>query len=190
MAHFNINELESEIDKVILESMIDKNNSKTQPQSPLKQPRERIESSSSRKTVNNVMLPMDRFSNWVSAILVVTFDIEMGQCLEAVYPSKSHVKLTPNECSNICYMSFPDSNSGFLGDTQFHFRLKQDEMSSSLFVPSPPVNKLQKAPTMASMVNKKHLNGIWTNMNSTLFNKTISCEEYNSKILNSFNVNN
>jgi len=24
-------------------------------------------------------------------------------------------------------MSFPDSNSGFLGDTQYHFRIKQDK---------------------------------------------------------------
>lgn len=26
--------------------------------------------------------------------------------------------------SNICYLSFPDSNSGCMGDTQFHFRTK------------------------------------------------------------------
>ena len=68
------------------------------------------------------LLPWDNFSQWVNAILVVTFDIEMGQSLESIYPSMKHVKLTPSEKLNICYMSFPDSNSGFLGDTQYHFR--------------------------------------------------------------------
>jgi hypothetical protein len=70
----------------------------------------------------NAILPWDKFSQWVSAILVVTFDIEMGQSLESIYPSMLHAKLTQNEKLNICYMSFPDSNSGFLGDTQYHFR--------------------------------------------------------------------
>lgn len=69
-----------------------------------------------------VVLPWDRFSYWVHSILVVTFDIEMGQSIEAVYPAGNHVKLSPNDKTNICYMSFPDSNSGVLGDTQFHFR--------------------------------------------------------------------
>ena len=46
---------------------------------------------------------------------------------QAIYPSAQHVKLTQNEKANICYMSFPDSNSGFLGDTQHHFRIKQDQ---------------------------------------------------------------
>lgn len=36
----------------------------------------------------------------------------------------SHVKLTEAERSNICYLSFPDSNSGCMGDTQFHFRIR------------------------------------------------------------------
>ena len=70
----------------------------------------------------DAILPWDKFSQWASAILVVTFDIEMGQSLEAIYPSMLHAKLTQNEKLNICYMSFPDSNSGFLGDTQYHFR--------------------------------------------------------------------
>lgn len=77
-----------------------------------------------------VLLPWDRFSYWLNAILVVTFDIEMGQSLEAIYPSPQHVRLTPNEKANIAYMSFPDSNSGFLGDTQHYFRIKQDTHGS------------------------------------------------------------
>lgn len=69
-----------------------------------------------------VVLPWDRFSYWVHSILVVTFDIEMGQSIEAMYPAGNHAKLSANDKSNICYLSFPDSNSGVLGDTQFHFR--------------------------------------------------------------------
>jgi hypothetical protein len=34
------------------------------------------------------------------------------------------VKLSENEKTNICYLSFPDSNSGCMGDTQFHFRIR------------------------------------------------------------------
>lgn len=94
-------------------------------------------------------LPFDRFSEWVHCLCVVTFDIEVGQAIEKIYPS--HVKLTDREVSNprtpslchplqwpvlqlppsftipahlivfvlpfhqktnICYLSFPDSNSG------------------------------------------------------------------------------
>lgn len=83
------------------------------------------------KMPNDLMLPWDRFSHWVHSILVVTFDIEMGQSLETIYPCTSHVKLTPVDKTNICYLSFPDSNSGFLGDSQFHFRFRQDTSINS-----------------------------------------------------------
>ena len=56
----------------------------------------------------------------------------MGQSLEHIYPSAHSCKLTPNEKANICYMSFPDSNSGFLGDTQYHFRIKQDPNNANI----------------------------------------------------------
>lgn len=77
---------------------------------------------SSLTPLGPVLLPWDRFSYWVHSILVVTFDIEMGQSLEAIYPANNHAKLSANDKTNICYMSFPDSNSGVLGDTQYHFR--------------------------------------------------------------------
>ena len=82
--------------------------------------------SSSFMKNSSVLLPFDRFSNWVHSILVVTFDIEMGQSIETIYPSLFNVKLTAQDKLNICYLSFPDSNSGFLGDSQFHFRFKLD----------------------------------------------------------------
>lgn len=69
------------------------------------------------------ILPWDRFHNWVQCVCVVTFDLELGQAMELVYPG--HVKLTDKEKTNICYLSFPDSNSGCMGDTQFHFRIRQ-----------------------------------------------------------------
>ncbi|XP_065801882.1 protein DENND6B isoform X2 [Muntiacus reevesi] len=54
--------------------------------------------------------PWARFSAWLECVCVVTFDLELGQALEK---------------SSICYLSFPDSHSGCLGDTQFSFRIRQ-----------------------------------------------------------------
>ncbi|KAH9508011.1 Protein dennd6a [Bulinus truncatus] len=72
---------------------------------------------------SQTMLPWDKFSNWIHCACVVTFDLELGQAMELIYPG--HVKLTDKEKMNICYLSFPDSNSGCMGDTQFHFRIRQ-----------------------------------------------------------------
>uniref|UniRef100_A0A4W5NKH7 UDENN domain-containing protein n=1 Tax=Hucho hucho TaxID=62062 RepID=A0A4W5NKH7_9TELE len=68
-------------------------------------------------------LPWVRFSSWLECVCVVTFDLELGQAIELVYPH--HVKLTEKEKTSVCYLSFPDSYSGCLGDTQFSFRLRQ-----------------------------------------------------------------
>uniref|UniRef100_A0A672ZF98 DENN/MADD domain containing 6Aa n=1 Tax=Sphaeramia orbicularis TaxID=375764 RepID=A0A672ZF98_9TELE len=57
-----------------------------------------------------LLLPWDRFSTWLHCICVVGFDLELGQAVEK---------------TSICYLSFPDSNSGCLGDTQFCFRFRQ-----------------------------------------------------------------
>ncbi|XP_038047740.1 protein DENND6A-like isoform X1 [Patiria miniata] len=72
---------------------------------------------------SKAILPWDRLSNWLHCVCVVTFDLELGQALEFVYPN--HVKLSEKEKMNICYLSFPDSNSGCMGDTQFNFRIRQ-----------------------------------------------------------------
>ncbi|XP_064632620.1 protein DENND6B-like isoform X2 [Lineus longissimus] len=74
-------------------------------------------------STTETILPWDRFSSWLHCACVVTFDLELGQAMEIIYPS--HVKLTEKEKMNICYLSFPDSNSGCMGDTQFHFRIRQ-----------------------------------------------------------------
>ncbi|XP_069764407.1 protein DENND6B isoform X8 [Narcine bancroftii] len=68
-------------------------------------------------------LPWDRFSAWLECVCVVTFDLELGQAIELVYPRD--VRLTEKEKTSICYLSFPDSYSGCLGDTQFSFRIRQ-----------------------------------------------------------------
>lgn len=34
------------------------------------------------------------------------------------------MELSEKEKLNICYLAFPDSNSGCIGDTQFHIRLR------------------------------------------------------------------
>ncbi|OQV19571.1 Protein DENND6B [Hypsibius exemplaris] len=65
-----------------------------------------------------------RFLEWMQCFCVVTFDLELGQSLEVVCPSQ--VVITEQDRTNICYLAFPDSNSGCLGDTQFHFRCHLD----------------------------------------------------------------
>ncbi|KAL6046182.1 hypothetical protein STEG23_035492 [Scotinomys teguina] len=69
------------------------------------------------------LLRWDSFSAWLHCVCVVGFDLELGQAVEVIYPQ--HSKLTDKEKTNICYLSFPDSNSGCLGDTQFCFRFRQ-----------------------------------------------------------------
>ncbi|GBP54413.1 Protein DENND6B [Eumeta japonica] len=64
----------------------------------------------------------EKFSDWLHCICVVTFDLELGQAMESVYPPG--IQLTDQEKCNICYLAFPDSNSGCMGDTQFHVRLR------------------------------------------------------------------
>uniref|UniRef100_A0A336MJK2 CSON000202 protein n=1 Tax=Culicoides sonorensis TaxID=179676 RepID=A0A336MJK2_CULSO len=76
------------------------------------------------KTDNNDTINWQRFHEWLHCICVVTFDLEIGQAMEAIYPE--NVRLTEKEKMNICYLAFPDSNSGCMGDTKFHIRLRVD----------------------------------------------------------------
>lgn len=82
-----------------------------------------------------IVLPWDRFSKWIHCICIVTFDLELGQAIEYVYPK--HAVLTEQEKSNVCYLAFPDSNSGCMGDTQFHFRIRHS---------MPPCHRQQCSP--------------------------------------------
>uniref|UniRef100_A0A8C6HRP7 DENN domain containing 6B n=1 Tax=Mus spicilegus TaxID=10103 RepID=A0A8C6HRP7_MUSSI len=80
-------------------------------------------STSSGRAARTTEMPWARFSAWLECVCVVTFDLELGQALELVYPSD--FRLTDKEKSSICYLAFPDSHSGCLGDTQFSFRMRQ-----------------------------------------------------------------
>ncbi|XGW26466.1 hypothetical protein V3C99_007236 [Haemonchus contortus] len=75
--------------------------------------------------------PWERFNDWVHSICVVTFDLELGQALEVIYPGDA--VLSTQEKTNICYLAFPDSNSGNTKDTNFHFRIRRGttEITSS-----------------------------------------------------------
>ncbi|KAJ6651428.1 hypothetical protein lerEdw1_021001 [Lerista edwardsae] len=68
-------------------------------------------------------LPWGRLSAWLDCVCAVTFDLELGQAMELVYPHD--YALTEKEKTSICYLAFPDSYSGSLGDTQFSFRFRQ-----------------------------------------------------------------
>lgn len=70
------------------------------------------------------------FSQWIHCFCVVTFDLNLGQALEHVYPAE--FMPSDQEVSNICYMAFPDSNSGCMGDTKFHMRLRCTRRQESL----------------------------------------------------------
>jgi len=71
------------------------------------------------------LLPWDRLCAWVHGVCVVTFDLELGQAIESVYPGNVH--LSETDKTNICYLAFPDSNSGVMGDSQFHFRVRLNQ---------------------------------------------------------------
>ncbi|KAH8292718.1 hypothetical protein KR018_004169 [Drosophila ironensis] len=70
------------------------------------------------------------FQQWMHCFCVVTFDLNLGQALEHVYPPECMP--SDQEVSNICYMAFPDSNSGCMGDTKFHMRLRCTRRPDSL----------------------------------------------------------
>nr|SVE78755.1 EOG090X031T [Daphnia lumholtzi] len=78
--------------------------------------------------LNTSLLPWERLADWIHCFCVVTFDLEIGQMIEEIYPS--HVTLSEQDKTSICYLAFPDSNSGCMGDTQFHFRIRQSSANN------------------------------------------------------------
>ena len=54
------------------------------------------------KCLQDTILPWDRFSAWVHSICVVTFDLELGQAIESVFPG--HVTLSEADRTSICYL--------------------------------------------------------------------------------------
>lgn len=79
------------------------------------------------KDEKDIPMQWDKFHKWLHCMCVVTFDLELGQALEFKYPT--HAKLSDKERNNVCYLSFPDSNSGCMGDTQYCFRIRRSSLS-------------------------------------------------------------
>ncbi|XP_023322220.1 protein DENND6A [Eurytemora carolleeae] len=69
------------------------------------------------------------FRSWIHSVAVVTFDLELGQVIENTFPECKTLdeldQLSEQDRTNICYLAFPDSNSGIMGDIQFHFRIRR-----------------------------------------------------------------
>jgi len=61
-------------------------------------------------------------STWLECFAVVTFDLEIGQTLDCVYPEKTFEK---THLTDICFHSFPDC-SDTVGDAVHCFRLRID----------------------------------------------------------------
>jgi hypothetical protein len=83
-------------------------------------------------------------SEWLTCFCVVKFDIEIGQTLEYTYPP---MQFTDEEITNICFMSFPDSNSS-TGDTMYSFRTKYGGITDS-FLHGYVFFRQEKDPTVA-----------------------------------------
>ncbi|XP_076825923.1 protein DENND6A-like [Clavelina lepadiformis] len=95
-------------------------------------------------------LPWDQFSEWLHCIAVVTFDLELGQAMEFVYPK--HIELSDTERTNICYLAFPDSNSGCMGDTQYCFRIRRSKLAKSH---KPEVDRIQNKNCPVTLLKDK-----------------------------------
>ena len=54
------------------------------------------------KCLPEPILPWDRFSSWLHSICVVTFDLELGQAIESVFPG--HIALSEADKTSICYL--------------------------------------------------------------------------------------
>ncbi|KAI1714570.1 stabilization of polarity axis domain-containing protein [Ditylenchus destructor] len=70
--------------------------------------------------------PWERFREWVYCICVITFDLELGQTIEVIYPGNSELTASERLKADICYLSFPDSNSirHSTKDSTYHFRVR------------------------------------------------------------------
>ncbi|KAK6017836.1 hypothetical protein OSTOST_16634 [Ostertagia ostertagi] len=80
--------------------------------------------------------PWERFNDWVHSICVWSHSIWSWDRLlrfssVVIYPGDA--VLSTQEKTNICYLAFPDSNSGNTKDTNFHFRIRRGttEITSS-----------------------------------------------------------
>lgn len=74
---------------------------------------------------------------------------------QAIYPAS--VELSEKEKLNICYLAFPDSNSGCIGDTQFHIRLRVAPGTKNTMLNS----ELQRFSLQCQTVQRPDLGHYW-----------------------------
>ncbi|KAI6187152.1 UDENN domain-containing protein [Aphelenchoides besseyi] len=67
-------------------------------------------------------LTNQQLNDFVKCICLVTFDVDHGQTIEAIYPPT--VTLSDVDRANISYNSFPDTTSSCPRDTTYHFRYR------------------------------------------------------------------
>lgn len=91
-----------------------------------------MDASPDKKLMHKIPEIPTHLSAWIHSIYVVTFDIEFGQAIEIQHPKFKELELTELETNNICYSSFPDSNSSILGSTQFHFRMRLSKLDDTM----------------------------------------------------------
>jgi len=91
-----------------------------------------MEATIGKKSMFEVPKVPEHLSAWIHSLYVVTFDIEFGQAVEVMHPRCGELELTELEVNNICYSSFPDSNSSILGSAQFHFRMRLSKLDNRL----------------------------------------------------------
>jgi hypothetical protein len=73
----------------------------------------------------------DDFAHWIAAMCVVGFDIELGAVVESVFPDPQALSAADRKA--ISYLSFPDCNSSFVGDTLFCFRFESTDCPPFLY---------------------------------------------------------
>ncbi|EAL67219.1 hypothetical protein DDB_G0280481 [Dictyostelium discoideum AX4] len=59
---------------------------------------------------------------WINSFCIINFDLEIGQVLDYSFPQ---VNFKEEESTNLCFLSFPDSNSHLQGDIIYSFKLKE-----------------------------------------------------------------
>ena len=126
------------------------------------------------KTLTDRLLRWDRLSSWVHGICVVTFDLELGQVVETIWPK--HSVLTEGDKTNVCYLAFPDSNSGVMGDSQYHFRIRLSPGSGggASTINNKPENassSASKAEVVAEDKEKSHPSHLHTSKIHSEFNR-------------------
>lgn len=71
---------------------------------------------------------------WIIDFFIIKLFFNLEMCFvdlfQIIYPHNA--KLTEEDKTNICYLAFPDSNSGCMGDTKFHIRIRQAPNGPSL----------------------------------------------------------